>query len=49
LMEKHLRTTSEMVETVAGSPLGKTAEIGGSAKPWNGSYASSGEANGSLR
>ena len=48
LMEKHLGTASQLVETVAEPPLVEIVEIGGAADPSNGRYGSNREANQSL-
>jgi hypothetical protein len=48
LMEKCLRSASQMVETLAESPLREMVEVGDAQEPWNGSYGSNGQANDSL-
>ncbi len=48
LMEKHLRTASQLADTAAESPIGEMMEIGGAAESSIGRYGSNREANGSL-
>jgi len=48
LMEKHLRATSQLDETMAESPIGAIVEIVETAELSHGSYGSIGEANDSL-
>jgi GntR family transcriptional repressor for pyruvate dehydrogenase complex len=48
LMEKHLRNTSRLIETLAESPPEKMVEIGATTEPSNGSYGSGGETNAFL-
>jgi hypothetical protein len=47
-MEKHLRATSQLDETMAESPIGAIVEIVETAELSHGSYGSIGEANDSL-